>query len=278
MSKPFVNWVGGKSQLLPHIVSKMNECSFTRYVEPFLGGGAVFWNTNAQQFVLNDINVRLINAYRAVRDDVQQLLFELEQISTQFFASADKQQFFLQARASLNAGAGSPAQQAALFIFINKAGFNGLYRENKRGFVNTPYGHYEKYKSKISIYDNDTILNCHSKLQNCELMCGSFTAISPLASDFWFIDPPYLSLDNSKSNFTQYVANGFSLQHQSILSNLLRHIDSAGGKFILTNHNSAHAHHLYQDYKIQPVLATRTINSDPTKRGKSAIEIIVSNF
>ena len=274
--KPFLKWVGGKRQLLDKI-SPLIPADYQRYIEPFAGGGAVFFSLSEQlqsaniPAWLNDINPELINAYCVVRDAPQELL---EDLKTHIY----EKEYFLAIRGLDRTPDGlaslSPLKRASRFIYLNRTAFNGLYRVNARGQFNVPFG---RYKNPL-IADTKTILACSAALQNVQLGNASFTDIlgSAGAGDFVYLDPPYIPL-NDTSYFTSYSHDGFGLAEQQRLAGMIAEMAARGARFIASNAYVPELKELYDGFKIIEVQATRAINAD--KNGRQAIsEALITNL
>jgi len=274
--KPFLKWVGGKRQLLDKI-SPLIQADYHRYIEPFVGGGAVFFSLSEQlqsaniPAWLNDINPELINAYCVVRDAPQELL---EDLKTHIY----EKEYFLAIRGLDRTPDGlaslSPLKRASRFIYLNRTAFNGLYRVNARGQFNVPFG---RYKNPL-IADTKTILACSAALQNVQLGNASFTDIlgSAGAGDFVYLDPPYIPL-NDTSYFTSYSHDGFGLAEQQRLAGMIAEMAARGARFIASNAYVPELKELYDGFKIIEVKATRAINAD--KNGRQAIsEALITNL
>jgi len=274
--KPFLKWVGGKRQLLDKICPLI-PADYQRYIEPFAGGGAVFFSLSEQlqsaniPAWLNDINPELINAYCVVRDAPQELL---EDLKTHIY----EREYFLAIRGLDRTPDGlaslSPLKRASRFIYLNRTAFNGLYRVNARGQFNVPFG---RYKNPL-IADTKTILACSAALQNVQLGNASFTDILGLAGagDFVYLDPPYIPL-NDTSYFTSYSHDGFGLAEQQRLAGMIAEMAARGARFIASNAYVPELKELYDGFKIIEVKATRAINAD--KNGRQAIsEALITNL
>ena len=274
--KPFLKWVGGKRQLLDQI-SPLIPAEYQRYIEPFAGGGAVFFSLSEQlqsaniPAWLNDINPELINAYCVVRDAPQELL---EDLKTHIY----EKEYFLAIRGLDRTPEGlaslSPLKRASRFIYLNRTAFNGLYRVNARGQFNVPFGW---YKNPL-IADTKTIFACSAALQNVQLGNASFTDIlgSAGAGDFVYLDPPYIPL-NDTSYFTSYSHDGFGIAEQQRLAGMIAEMAARGARFIASNAYVPELKELYDGFKIIEVKATRAINAD--KNGRQAIsEALITNL
>lgn len=274
--KPFVKWVGGKRQLLRDIIPLIPE-DYTRYIEPFAGGGAVFFSLSSQiqkagiPAWLNDINPELVNSYLMVRDQPDALLADLR---THIY---DKD-YFLNLRALDRTEEGLAAlgtiARASRFIYLNRTAFNGLYRVNAKGQFNVPFGRY----TNPLIADADRIYACSAALQNIQITCTSFDQVLSRAGagDFVYLDPPYIPLSQT-SYFTSYSHDGFGPDEQVKLARLLYELDKRGGRFIASNAYVPELAELYAGFTIREVKATRAINAD--KKGRNAVsEALITNL
>ena len=274
--KPFVKWVGGKRQLLRDIIPLIPE-DYTRYIEPFAGGGAVFFSLSSQiqkagiPAWLNDINPELVNSYLMVRDQPDALLADLR---THIY---DKD-YFLNLRALDRTEEGLAAlgtiARASRFIYLNRTAFNGLYRVNAKGQFNVPFGRY----TNPLIADADRIYACSAALQNIQITCTSFDQVLSRAGagDFIYLDPPYIPLSQT-SYFTSYSHDGFGPDEQVKLARLLYELDKRGGRFIASNAYVPELAELYAGFTIREVKATRAINAD--KKGRNAVsEALITNL
>ena len=271
--KPFVGWAGGKSQLLPEIETEIKRAGqFDTYYEPFVGGGAVLFDLLPQKAVINDYNEELINAYRTIRDDLPNLLAELSKLHN----SKDD---FYEIRAwdrEPDYANLSKAKKAARFIYLTKTCFNSLYRVNRKGYFNTPYGR----KRNIQIVDQDNLTAISQYLNDNEVAITSGDFAKVLAqvkpNSLVYLDPPYVPLTTTAS-FTSYTAVGFNKSDQECLAQSCQHLDRIGAKFIASNSDTELVHELYQQFNIRTVYAKRNINADGKKRGTVA-EVLITNF
>ena len=275
IAKPFVKWVGGKRQLLAELLARLpGDLAELDYFEPFVGGGALTWSVAgsamARTITINDMNAELINAYKVVRDQPLELLAHLrthEHCPDYYYAlrSLDRQESFERLDA---------VARASRFIYLNKTGFNGLWRVNSKGQHNVPFGRYKNPK----IIDEPTILACSAALQSVLIFSGDFRELSTRYDDktFVYFDPPYVPLSQS-SSFTSYTRSGFSIDMQQSLVACCDLIDSSGGRFMLSNSDTPLVRALWGHYKIESVMARRAINSRSTGRGAVA-EVVVCNY
>lgn len=265
-AKPFVKWAGGKRALLEILCASLPQ-NFNAYFEPFLGGGALFFELankgllQGKKVYLNDKNAELINAYLAIQKEPQKLLNELN-----LMQKAHSKEHFYSIRAldrEVNFSTLSPIFRAARFIYLNKTCFNGLCRYNAKGQFNTPFGAYKNPK----IYDEMLILNAHYALQNAVILNEDFEFVRDLAKkgDFVYFDPPYFPL-NSTSNFTSYTQN-FLESEQIRLYALFCDLNSRGVKLLQSNSSADFIKNLYKNFQIQAIQAKRAINCKGDKRG-----------
>lgn len=274
--KPFVKWVGGKRQLLPELVARLPQ-QFGAYFEPFVGGGALFWLLQYQralqvdfQTYISDFNSELINAYQVVRDQPTELIACLESFE-------NNEEFYYRVRAWDRCPSFSQRtalQRAARFIFLNKTGFNGLYRVNKNNQYNVPFGYYKA----PNIIDAENILACAQALKRTHISWGDFADIGEQLQpgDFVYLDPPYIPL-TATSNFTAYTDSGFDLQMQYRLRSFCQQITERGVHFMQSNSSAPLVYELYKEFIIDEVEATRVINSDGRGRGRIT-ELIIRNY
>jgi DNA adenine methylase len=275
--QPFIKWVGGKRGLLPDIISSLPK-NFNNYFEPFLGGGAVFFELynrgllDNKQIYLSDINEELINTYNTIKCTPIELIKNLkvlkEKHNKDFYYKTrelDRKETFKKM---------SNIDRATRFIYLNKTCFNGLYRVNKKGFFNTPMGGY----TNPNIADETTILNASEALQNATISNCDFNNFSKNThkGDLVYFDPPYHPLTES-SNFTAYNESSFLEEEQFKLYELFENLSEREIKIIKSNSDTKFINELYKKFFIHTVEARRSINSKGNKRGK-VNEIIIRNF
>lgn len=260
IAKPFLHWVGGKRRSLPALRAAVPAFRGV-YHEPFVGGGAMFFDLAPSQAVLSDSNLRLIRAWRGVRDDVEIVIDWLRT----FVHSED---FFYRMR-DVRADALSDSQLAAWFIYLNRTGFNGLYRENRSGAFNVPWGKHVKPPN----YDEENLRACSRALQGVALehedFCAAFLRARP--GDLIYCDPPYVPLSET-SNFTAYTARGFSGADQVRLRDAALDAKSRGVHVLLSN--SVAARELYAAFEIAEVPVGRSVNCKGDRRGK-VVELLI---
>lgn len=284
--KPFVKWAGGKRQLLPEIEARIPwealRSGACCYVEPFVGGGAVLFRVLARvpgvRAVVNDLNPRLVGAYRAIRDDVDAVIEELSGFEKDFLSldEVGRLNFYLAVRQRFNGGEVDASEEAAMLLFLNRTCFNGLYRENAKGAFNVPYG---KVK-RPCICDRETLLADARALQGVDCLCGDFAAVLDRVDGpaFFYLDPPYKPISQT-SSFNAYTSVPFDDVEQARLAQFCRALDAAGHRFLLSNSDPGgdFFERLYEDFHIERVQARRCVNANPAKRG-ALTELLISNF
>lgn len=269
----FVKWVGGKRQLLPQILPHFPG-TFGRYHEPFLGGGTLFWHMRAAGLILDgdapvlvDANPRLIRAYQGVRDDVEGVIERLN-------AWPRTREHFLEVRARTNIEDLVPAESAAWFIYLNKLCFNGLYRVNKRGVFNVPYGS----QHNPLVCDSENLRACSAALADAALIAGDFTdaVAGAIPGDLVYFDPPYVPA-SATSNFTAYTVQGFGLEDQERLRDVAVELVRAGVHVRLSNSCSPIVERLYDrpEFELVQVSVRRSVAALSRKRKRVHEYLIV---
>lgn len=267
---PFVKWAGGKRQLLPELVSRVPK--FNVYCEPFIGGGALFFHLQPQKAIINDFNKDLINAYIAIKNDVEHLLEYLSSYKND--ASSYYKVRELDRTPSFNEM--SNVQKASRLIYLNKTCYNGLFRVNSMGEFNSPYGNYKS----PNIVNEPTLRAIHNYFQNSDItfLSGDFeNALKGIKKGtFVYFDPPYDPVSTS-SNFTGYTNLGFGKQEQIRLKTVCDMLNKKGIKFLLSNSSTNFILDLYKNYKIEKIPAKRIINSNANLRG-NVDEVLIRNY
>jgi len=262
---PIVKWVGGKRQLLHEIMPLINKNCST-YVEPFVGGGAVFFDLQPKKAIINDLNEELINVYLTVRDNTEELIQELEK-----HHSSNSADYYYDVRAwdrLPEYDTFSNVKKAARIIYLNKTCYNGLYRVNSAGQFNSPFG---KYKNP-NIVNAVTIRAMAKYLQNrdIQILHGDYQdALENVRKGaFVYLDPPYMPISSS-SSFTGYTENGFSFAQQVQLKETCDKLKKKKISFLQSNSDCSTIRELYDEdgYQIITVQAKRNINSNGAKRG-----------
>jgi DNA adenine methylase len=264
-AKPFVKWAGGKRQLLPAIRLNLPK-RFARYFEPFVGGGAVFFDLEPPCAILSDANAELINCYLAVRDHVDELIRALRG------HVYDKEHYY-RVRAIPPETLGE-VERAARTIFLNKTGFNGLYRVNSKGVFNVPFGRYVK----PNFCDVANLLGCSARLKGAEISRRRFEQVldEARAGDFVYFDPPYIPLSRT-SSFTAYSDLKFEGDDHERLACVFEELARRGVHVMLSNSDVAWVRKRYARFRVTEVLAMRQVNSVSSSRGLIG-ELLVTSY
>jgi len=291
-AKPFIKWAGGKAQLLTEIDNEIpnfiKKNQFT-YIEPFVGAGAVFFwiiqkYPNINKAIINDINSDLINTYRIIKENVDKLILLLKIWEKEYHSLQnnihEKKEYYYSKRKLFNKRQSDNITQAALFIFLNRTCFNGLYRVNSKNEFNVPIGSYRK----PMICDEENLLAVSEVLQNVTILCGDFEKTLEYSENntLFYLDPPYKPISDT-SSFNSYTNKDFDDAEQIRLAKFCEKIDSLGYKWILSNSdvkgknpNDNFFDELYGKFIIKRVLAKRNINANPNKRGELT-ELLITN-
>lgn len=290
--KPFVKWVGGKSQLVEelekYILSSKGVCK-RKYAEPMVGGGALFFDVLArysfEEYYISDVNPELINAYNVIRGKVEPLIERLQDMQMTFLPmdASGRKYFYYSLREKFNRlslRSDTALEKAADFIFLNKTCFNGLYRVNRKGLFNVPMGSYKNPK----ICDEENLRDIHEALQKVEIVCGDYTLSKSFIDEdtFVYLDPPYRPISET-SAFTSYNRETFDDEEQRRLAAFIKEITDMHAKVVLSNSDPKNINEednffdeLYQGYQIKRVSASRMINCNAERRGKIK-ELIICN-
>lgn len=266
--RPFIKWVGGKTQLLPELTRRIPS-QIDRYYEPFLGGGALFFHLQPEKAVLTDINPDLISLYQVIRDSVEDLIEDMGQ----HVHNKDYYYYVRGVDRTPDYATWTEVQRASRLIYLNKTCYNGLYRVNSKGQFNVPFGRYRN----PTILNADNLRACHRALQGTAIATRDFRAVGEKAQlgDFVYFDPPYAPL-SATANFTGYTKDGFDRDMQYALRDLCRDLDRKGVRFMVSNSSAPLVFDLYAEFNVELVYATRLINSKAGKRGKIP-EVLVTN-
>jgi DNA adenine methylase len=273
-AKPFLKWAGGKKQLLAQY-EPLLPTRFSRYFEPFVGGGAVFfhlWNTGRlpAEACLLDHNDELVSTYRAVRDDVEALIARLAD-----HQANHSKDYYYRIRALDRGDAPlTGVERAARTIYLNRTCYNGLYRVNRKGQFNVPLGRYEN----PTILDEARLRTAHEALQGVSLEVRDFRSLPELAEpgDFFYFDPPYDPLSKTAS-FTSYTWGSFRDEDQRDLAEVFTRLAGRGCLCMLSNSHTPFILDLYREHRIEVVTARRAISSDGAGRGEVK-EVVVLSF
>ena len=268
--QPFTKWTGGKRQLLPIIKSLMPD-NYNNYFEPFIGGGALFFDLSPDKAVINDFNNELINCYQQIKKYPQKLIELLAK-----HQENNSKEYYLELRSAdrdNRIDKMTNVERAARIMYMLRVDFNGLYRVNSKNQFNVPYGRYKNPK----IVDSDLILSISQYLNsnNIKILTGDFEKAvqDVVAGDFVYFDPPYIPLSET-SAFTSYTHEGFTYEDQVRLRDCFKKLDEKGAFVMLSNSSSPLVEELYKDFNIHKVEANRTNGAKTSSRGKIS-EIIV---
>lgn len=271
--RPLVKWAGGKRQLIPTIRT-MLPTEYKRFYEPFFGGGALFFCLTPKRATINDSNPYLMNMYLQTRDNAEDLINCLQKMEGRyngFATDKERTDYYLAMRKEFNNCIDHnelSVYSASLLVFLNKAGFNGLYRVNAKGQYNVPSAH----RTELHTYDRDNVLGVSEALRNTKILTGDFenACKGVRADDFVFFDSPYYD------TFDTYQAGGFSESDHVRLFHLYERLNDKGAKIMLTNNDCEFIKNLYGKYRIKPVAVKRMINCDSkNRRGR---EVIITNY
>ena len=260
-AKPILKWAGGKTQMLNDLLPKVPSC-YGRYIEPFFGGGALFFALQPENAIIADSNPELINMYRQVANDVDNVISYLKKYE-------NTSEMFYQVR-SLDWNNLAPAEAAARTIYLNRTCFNGLYRVNRKGQFNVPYGKYVNPK----ICDEENLHAASKALQNAEIVCGDYLLVLEhyaQPGDFVFLDPPYLPI-SEYSDFKRYTKEQFYEEDHVELAKMVMRLHEMGCTIVLTNSNHPLVHELYSPFKIDVIQTKRHISCNGnTRKGEDVV-------
>lgn len=266
VTKPFVKWVGGKRQIIKSLLPLVPK-SYNKYLEPFVGGGALFFSLQPKKAIINDINSELILSYETIKNNYIELINKLNE-----YSKKHSEEFYYVKR---NENPKTEINIVAKFMYLNKSCYNGLYRVNSKGEFNVPFNK----SKKVNIYDQKNIENISSLLNNndIEILNKDFIEVLNMANenDFIFCDPPY---DTDTNQFTSYSKKSFGKNEQLILANKLKELNSKNVKWILTNHDTDYIKDLYKEFNIKIIKVNRSINSNGLMRKNSSNEVIITNY
>ena len=292
-ARPFVKWAGGKrsliSQLEEQLPANFDKWENVTYIEPFVGGGAMLFYMlqqypNIKHAVINDINSDLTTCYQTIRDNTEELIKSLREIQEAYYSMQTEEarkEFYLAVRDRYNQKNLDAIENTTKFIFLNRTCFNGLYRVNKKGLFNVPFGKY----SNPQICDETTIRADSELLKRVEILTGDFKETFNYAkgNTLFYFDPPYRPLSDT-SSFNDYAKEAFNDDAQIRLKEYCDKVNEAGFSFMLSNSDCKGKNEednffdvLYGKYHIERVWASRSINANPDKRGKLT-EILVRNY
>jgi len=267
---PFIKWAGGKKQLLEQI-NKYLPQKYNKYLEPFAGGGALFFYLLPNKATLIDNNEELINCYRVIQNKIGELINSLKK-------HKNEKDYFYKIRSLDRIPEEfkklSSVERASRTIFLNRCCFNGLYRVNSKGEFNVPFGKYENPK----FCDEENLLTVNKVLKDIQIINGDFKECLELAEkdDFIYFDPPYQPVSTT-ANFTSYTKENFNKEDQVRLFKVYEELDNRGCKVMLSNSYNEFILDLYKKYDLKTVYARRAINSDASGRGQIK-EVLIINY
>ena len=277
--KPFIKWAGGKKRLLIELENRLPEnIDEYTYYEPFIGGGALFLYLQPKKAVINDINAELMNTWRVIKDSPEELISiisKMKNAKEEYYAirSWDRLQFWKDKK--------SPSERAARFIYLNKLCFNGIWRENKSGFMNVPYNGNTKSISDLVNFENIQNISAYLNDANVKILNCDYNKLIKkeysYSETFWYLDPPYADLDNRKT-FDSYNANTVNndIFHENLRNNFTILSDNLA-LVMESNSNATSVRELYKDYHIDDVYLTRCIGGIGSDR-KQVKELIIKNY
>lgn len=270
MARPVLKWVGGKRRLIEQITSLFPEdYSIRAYHEPFFGGGALFFHLEPSRGSINDVNKRLMNFYRVLKEKPRELIEEASQYNY------DKAEYY-SLRTRFNEEQLTDVEDAAILLYLNKTGYNGLYRVNSKGKYNVPFGRYKNPR----IVDEERIMTASKLLENISIHSERFDSVKKQAEkgDMVYFDPPYLPVSET-SDFTAYSKSGFGYEDHILLKDTCLDLDERGVYFVQSNSYVKPILELYENngFRIEIVQMNRAINSKTSKRGE-VNEILVTNI
>lgn len=292
-AKPFLKWAGGKGQLLnqlsEHLPARIHREPFT-YIEPFVGGGAMLFFMlqhfgNIKRAIINDVNEDLILTYQTIKNDVEALICRLEAVEKDYLKIDPNQRsnLFYEIRERYNQHIGDIIERVSQLLFLNKTCFNGLYRVNKKGLFNVPFGKYANPTiCNAEVLRADSQLLQSAKVEICQ---GDYTQTLEHVDGltFFYLDPPYRPLD-ATSSFTAYARGDFNDDDQRELADFCHQLSDRGCLWMESNADCSAKNpkdtffeDLYRNYRIERVYASRFINANPNKRGKLT-ELLIKNY
>ena len=293
--RPFVKWAGGKGSLIPQLNNfypyELKNGIIERYIEPFVGGGAVLIDIlqkyNVQEAYAFDINIDLINSYNVIKNNVEELIVNLKIMETEYIQleQEERKNYFYNKREEYNNYTleknEQNIQRAAQFIYLNRTCFNGLYRVNKNGKFNVPMGSHKN----PTICDEENLRRLSKLIQNVQFQYGDYRKSMEYVNEntFVYFDPPYRPL-NVTSGFTSYTKEDFNDDNQKELATFYRQLNERNAKLMLSNSNPKNTNkedtffdNIYQGFNIDEIYASRMINANSNGRGKIS-EILVTNY
>jgi len=259
-ARPFIKWAGGKRSILPELLGRLPK-TYRTYCEPFIGGGALFFAAQPEKAYLSDVNFHLVLAFRAVRDDLDRLILNLK-----IHVSKHDKAYYMKARARLSHEKDA-TKVAALFIYLNKTCYNGLYRVNQAGEFNVPIGSY----TDPTILDEENLRAASKSLHGVEITQHVFSQVPVESGNFYYLDPPY------HKTFDGYDSSRFGDRDHESLAAFCRALEDRRCFFMLSNSDTPFVRSLYKGFKIEKVAASRFVSCKADGRGKEN-ELVIRNY
>jgi len=279
MAKPFIKWAGGKRQILDDLMSYVSSVEFDTYVEPFVGGGALFFGVKNKikcNTVINDIIPDLIFTYRVVKSDVSPLIDELTLLFNELRETENKEKHYYEVRCRFNKKISNPIKRAAEFIYLNRRGYSGLYRANRKGEFNVPYGHYKG----ANFPDFENLRKASEALRSTIIDLGDFelSLDKITGTGFFYFDPPYKPFTGD-GDFAGYGLNPFRHSDHKRLSQFARELHEKGHYILISMGNVDHAFidTYYKNFTVKKVNTKRILSYDE-KRKYDTFDYLISNF
>lgn len=260
--RAFLKWAGGKYRLIPDIQAHLPKKACL--VEPFVGAGSVFLNTDFEHYLLADVNPDLINLFNVVKADVERYIVETKLLF--LHPKANTEAFYKSRRAEFNRSK-DIFRRSVIFLYLNRFGYNGLCRYNKKQHYNVPFGRY-----KTHYFPEKELRFFAEKAQRAQFICADFESIFESLRNapnncVIYCDPPYAPL-KQETNFTQYAGGGFSLEQQERLAKLAEEMKDRGIPVLISNHDTAFTRQIYHSAKMETLQVHRSIGQKPDSRGK----------
>jgi DNA adenine methylase len=260
IARPFVKWAGGKRNIVEELLNRL-PAEIINYYEPFLGGGALFYRVKSENYNISDLNIHLINAYNSIKLDYKKVIKSLKEHKTN-----DSKEYYYSVRKKLNIIRNN-FNRAALFIYLNKTCYSGLYRVNSKGIFNVPYANYEN----AQIFDEENFRLVSLKLEKTTITSGTFENIDIKKNSFYYFDPPY------HKTYSSYSKEGFNDQSHIKLAEICTKIDQIGSKFMLSNSDTPFIRELFKNFEIEKISASRYLTGK-YKNNSKIQELIIRNY
>ena len=275
--KPLIKWAGGKRQIAEELFSRFPaDWNRGTYIEPFIGGAAMFLHVAPSKAVIADLNSRLFGFYLQVKSNPSQLYAGIKEIADEFNSTneSNKKDYYLTLRTRYNQSTEESFESAILLYALNKLCFNGLYRENSKGGFNVPFGQ----KKQLSYINEEELLSVSSVLAETLILNADFETTIDRAKqgDFIYLDPPYIPID-ATSSFTSYHSNGFGISEQERLASVMLRLEKAGIKAMCSNSDTPLTREIFQKLNIQAIQAPRMVSAKASGRG-TVSELVITNY